>query len=272
MSMKNKLIFFIVFILVAVLTISCGGSDDSEPALSSQKVITGFTISGVSAIINESENIISVILPDDTPLQSLAPQIQISNNATVSPASGASVDFTNSVIYTVTAEDGSSQTYTVFVADLIYEFMVNNKQYELVRQESTWEEAVAFAVDRGGYLAEINDGGENNGIFSEINDNAQIVFENNTGRAAVWMGGNDIATEGTWILDGNNDGVGAQFWDGGIDGSAVGGLYNNWGNEPDNAGDQDALSLVIRATAINEAGQWNDLDGSEPLFFVIEYD
>ena len=64
-----------------------------------------------------------------------------------------------------------------------------------------------------------------------------------------------------------------QFWEGGVDGKAINGLYNNWGNEPDNNGDQDVLCIGLETTPINAAGKWTDLDGTDNnLFFLIEYD
>ncbi len=56
-------------------------------------------------------NKITVLLPYGT--TSIAPTITVSDNATVSPASGETVDLTNGpVTYTVTAENGDTQIYT----------------------------------------------------------------------------------------------------------------------------------------------------------------
>jgi hypothetical protein len=54
-------------------------------------------------------------LPYGTDVTTLAPTYVISALATCSPASGAPVDFTSPVIYTVTAEDHSNKAYTVTV-------------------------------------------------------------------------------------------------------------------------------------------------------------
>jgi hypothetical protein len=90
----------------------------------------------------------------------------------------------------------------------------------------------------------------------------------------VWLGGNDFAVEGNWIWDGNNDGTGSQFWMGNhLTGVPVGGLYNKWGNEPDNSGGQDALSMTLQTTGRNLKSEWNDLDrNSNSLYYIIEYD
>ncbi len=82
---------------------------------SSAKAITGFTLSGVDGTISETDHTIAVTLPYATDVTSLTPTITVSANATVSPASGTSQDFTNPVTYTVTAENESMQTYTITV-------------------------------------------------------------------------------------------------------------------------------------------------------------
>ena len=85
--------------------------------LKTDKDITRFTIKGVDGTINESSQTITVDLPYavDTDITALAPEITVSALAAVNPASGAAQDFTNPVVYTVTAEDGSTKTYTVTV-------------------------------------------------------------------------------------------------------------------------------------------------------------
>jgi hypothetical protein len=82
---------------------------------SSANDITGFTIPGATAVVIGPDTI-SVTVPNETMVTALAPTIAVSDGATVSPASGASSDFTNPVMYVVTAEDGSMKTYTVTVS------------------------------------------------------------------------------------------------------------------------------------------------------------
>lgn len=53
-----------------------------------------------------------------TDVSSLQPTIELYPGATVSPASGATVDFTDPVTFTVTAEAGNSKWYTVTVSEL----------------------------------------------------------------------------------------------------------------------------------------------------------
>lgn len=159
----------------------------------------------------------------------------------------------------------------------IYTFTYNSQIYEVVRENKTWSLASACAVERGGMLAEINDSTEQNAVYSEVLNNASITPSNTVapdggGASYVWIGGNDFATEGDWIWDGNNDLSGTQFWMGTSSGTPVGGLYNNWGNEPDDFGTgQDGLGLAITDWPLGISGQWNDVDDANSLYYVIEY-
>jgi len=161
----------------------------------------------------------------------------------------------------------------------IYSFSYNGKTYEIVKENEEWADAAGCAVLRGGKLAEINSLAEQNAIYNQVSNNAGIISANTTapdggGAAYVWLGGNDMATEGNWIWDGENDGTGPQFWMGTQTGMPVGGLYNNFSvNEPDNFGlsGQDGLGLAITNWPLGVAGQWNDVRDDNNLYYVIEY-
>lgn len=80
-----------------------------------EKEITRFTVSNIYASINTIDKTITVQTPVGTDITKLAPDIDVSDGAKISPASKEVVDFTNPVIYTVTAEDGSEQKYTITI-------------------------------------------------------------------------------------------------------------------------------------------------------------
>ena len=84
----------------------------SQPA-SSEKIINSFGFDNPLATgnIDQTGYTVDVTVPAGTDVTKLAPTIEISNNATISPASGVLQDFTNPVAYLVTAQDGSTQTY-----------------------------------------------------------------------------------------------------------------------------------------------------------------
>ncbi len=89
----------------------------SARTLNTAKAITAFTITGqLSSTIDENAKTIAISVPQNTNLTSITSSaITLSDYATVSPLGSASIDFTNTVTYTVTAEDGSTQDYSVSV-------------------------------------------------------------------------------------------------------------------------------------------------------------
>ena len=99
------------------------------------------------------------------------------------------------------------------------------------------------------------------------------------GGAYLWVGGNDIAVEGNWVWDGDNDLNTESFWSGTYEGAAIANSYVNWGttfsvqNEPDDyLNQQDALAISLDGWPLGSAGEWNDVDQSNLLFSIIEYD
>ncbi|AIY14447.1 DUF5018 domain-containing protein [Cellulophaga baltica] len=78
--------------------------------LSTEKEITSFIVNGVAGTTTGTT--IDVVLPEGTDLTALAPVI-IHTGASISPESETSQDFTNAVIYTVTAQDQTIQEYSV---------------------------------------------------------------------------------------------------------------------------------------------------------------
>lgn len=158
----------------------------------------------------------------------------------------------------------------------IYSFVYNGKTYEVIKENKTWIDAALCAEERGGVLAEINDVSEQNAIFTELITNANIIVNQTVapdggGGSYVWIGGNDLASEGNWVWDGDNSGSSTPFWIGTQSGNPVNGLYNNWGNEPDNWNGQDALGLSLNGWPLGVASQWNDVDHTNTLYYVIEH-
>ncbi|MBW2961736.1 hypothetical protein [Mesonia aestuariivivens] len=101
-------------------TVSCSSDDDSI-TLSSLAEITDFALNFDE--LNEDDinydfgNSIEVSVPYGTSLTAVIPTITVSENATVSPASGEAITFEDgqAKTFTVTAEDGSTQEYMVTV-------------------------------------------------------------------------------------------------------------------------------------------------------------
>ena len=165
-----------------------------------------------------------------------------------------------------------------------FSFEHNEHTYKVVTAPTTWPAARAAAAElrlngETGYLAVIDSADENAAILNAIEAELGIESLDQTrasdgGDAAfVWIGANDIQTEGVWLWEK----TGEQFWAGDFNGAPVNGSYVNWGVEPDNFGDQDAAALGLEAWPadfgdLGSAGQWNDLAINDPLFYVVEFD
>lgn len=143
----------------------------------------------------------------------------------------------------------------------------NGHYYEFISTPRTWNDARNAAKVRSfagmpGYLATVTSAAEN-----------AFVTEK-TGGTAAWLGGTDLAVEGTWAwADGPE--AGQVFWTSacgvGFRGTcAATGGYNNFnGGEPNNFnGNEDGLQILAGAS-----GRWNDLPhtSTSALPMVVEY-
>ncbi len=127
---------WIIITLVAIVILILGGSwlyfskgnqnktispysEENSGEKSKEKSILLFNFPdlnpAVTGIVDNEDRTISLIVPLGTDLKNLTPAITISEKASISPSSGQSQDFTSPVIYRVTAEDGSTQDFTVNV-------------------------------------------------------------------------------------------------------------------------------------------------------------
>ena len=116
------------------ISISCTWTAEStdQPGTTTGK-IGAFVVNGVSGTVDNTTGTITVTLPNGTDLTSLAPVITISGAKSISPASGATVDLSSPVTYTLTLEDGTTKTYTVRAyveapskSDQLWNDMLNN--------------------------------------------------------------------------------------------------------------------------------------------------
>lgn len=159
-------------------------------------------------------------------------------------------------------------------------FYLNGHTYELESALQSWAEAKVNADtltwDDGGtlgktipaYLAEISLVAENEIILKNVKASlpkGRSVASDGGGADYLWIGGSDEAVEGTWQ------------W--ATSATLLSAGYQNWGRaEPDDAlGLQDHLAFArldwpLSTGASGAAGQWNDLDGSNQLWSVIEWD
>jgi len=169
-------------------------------------------------------------------------------------------------------------------------FTHNGANYQIVQEFKTWEQAAAAAVQKGGFLVQIEDQAEQTAIYTAIT-NAGIsttytAVSDGGGTAYIWIGATDKANESTWLWDGDNNNEGFNFFTGQGnlgDWSAPG--YNNWGgssnnslNEPDDfQANQDAAAIALAKWPTNPnftlgvASEWNDININNQLYYIIEF-
>jgi len=83
---------------------------------SSEANILTFSVPNAEAtLIDGSSYTVNILLSTVMDVTALKPEITVSAGATISPASGVAQDFSNPVVYTVTAQDGSTVDWTVTV-------------------------------------------------------------------------------------------------------------------------------------------------------------
>jgi len=131
---------------------------------SSEAKITSFIIDDEAVVeqpvINEEAGTIVFAVNEEVESLKFTPIIEISEGATITPASGVAQDFSNNkkVTYTVTAEDGTVKVYTAFVEGtrkvLKYSFedwKEGSKNDELLPKD-LWAGSAAGAGILGGTL------------------------------------------------------------------------------------------------------------------------
>ncbi|MGD9492276.1 MAG: choice-of-anchor J domain-containing protein [Bacteroidales bacterium] len=98
--------------------------------LNNEAEIITFTIpSQVSSNVNSAAATVDVVMPNGTDVTALIPAITVSTGASIVPNSGVAQNFTNSVVYTVTAEDGiTTKDWTVTVTVLS---SIENAEYSV---------------------------------------------------------------------------------------------------------------------------------------------
>ncbi len=162
------------------------------------------------------------------------------------------------------------------------DFTIGETAYRLVTTLRTWDAAQADAVAKGGNLVCIDDVTENDAILSNIAGLVTTTAPDGGGTAYAWIGGKETS-EGTYAWAAN---PALPFWRGGKSGSAQNGLYENWGRlsspyggpEPDNYAGQNRAAIAIASwpsfaygEQIGDAGQWNDIKGTNTLHYIIEW-
>ncbi len=114
---------------------------------------------------------IYIQVKEQTDRSALAPTFELTEGATISPASGSVQDFTSPVRYTVTSEDQQwHRTYAVYVSvqhatniPTVFHFETtkdNGKYYEFYEEQNN--QSVTWASGNGGYALAVSQAGKDN--------------------------------------------------------------------------------------------------------------
>ncbi|MCW8965830.1 MAG: hypothetical protein OQK82_03960 [Candidatus Pacearchaeota archaeon] len=136
---------YILVVLVSFFVLLTFGACKTESSdNSSGKAITLFLVNiqggQYSALFKGNNGTLTV--PDGADVTALVPTITTSPDSSISPASGVVQDFTNPVIYTVTAEDSSTQDYVISVVgskEINAIVKGANRLEDIQNSDGTWE-------------------------------------------------------------------------------------------------------------------------------------
>ena len=147
--------------------------------------------------------------------------------------------------------------------------------YELHKTPKSFNQAAQAANTAGSYLVEINSEEENRAVFTQVSTLISAAeFSSTTSQdggesAYIWIGGSDQDSEGNWqwINSKQTISLSRSEWGSGA-----------LGNEPDGGTYQNGLGLGLEnwpkgssnGSGYGNAGSWNDINTSSPLFYVTE--
>jgi len=96
---KNSI--WLIILGVCLVLPACKKTQPSDLKLNTDAEVASFTANGVKGTINDSIYTINLVLPFGSDLSKVAPTIKIASGATITPASGETVDMTLPVSYQV---------------------------------------------------------------------------------------------------------------------------------------------------------------------------
>ena len=164
-------------------------------------------------------------------------------------------------------------------SDLTWDF--GSSRYHLFKTSKTWSEAQTAAEALGGKLVEVETNAENYQLFSKVSGQittgefVNTIGSDGGGAAYIWLGGSDgdttstqTSTQWNWKWSNSNVDIikSREEWGTG------------WGGtEPDDSqGFQHRLALGLEDWSrsnpgkYGSAGQWNDINADNKLFYVVE--
>ncbi|NRP96471.1 Ig-like domain-containing protein [Marinobacterium sp. xm-a-127] len=265
-------------ISIASSTSALGIGDTSTITFTLSESSTDFTSSDVNVSGGTLSNFIgsgTSYSATFTPLTNSTEDgiVSVSSNAFTDAAGNANADGAD-------ANNSISMTVDTLVTQTVQPDLTwtgaSGHTYQLYKQLYTWDEASNFAQSIGGYLVKVDDYAENTELYSKLassltyNDLNTSYALDGGAAAYVWLGASDAASEGNWVwaYDSSTLSTTRAEWGEG-----------NLGSEPDNSnGNQDYLAMGLEnwpygsssGSGYGDAGEWNDIAGTNRLYFVVE--
>lgn len=121
-TIKNQLYIYkiaLVFMMLIFTAISCVKDDNFSDKVPdyTESIVQSFKVGDKYADINHTIGTITMTLPSGTDLKNVKPEIRLPESASITPASGSTVDFSNGpVTFKVVSTNGAHRTYTVSIA------------------------------------------------------------------------------------------------------------------------------------------------------------
>ncbi|HEX2919618.1 MAG TPA: hypothetical protein VHO50_00485 [Bacteroidales bacterium] len=145
--MKKYLLSISSLLIMLIFIVSGCEKDDPKPApvVSPGKEVVSFKVTSlnpvVTAVLDTTNKIITVTVPNNTNVTALAPEIVLAPGYSISPASGSAQNFTNPVSYTVTRPNNTTSTWTAKVnfPDMIVE--------DDITQSVTWTADRVYTIN-----------------------------------------------------------------------------------------------------------------------------
>lgn len=141
---------------------------------SDKKEITSFKLNGIAGVIDAENHTIAVAYPELLgDITAIEPLIVISEYATITPE-GAQ-DFTKPVEYTVTAQDGTTQVWTVTVT-VSQLAQLQKTDMDYTSDMSTWENVPEWIFIKDGTLNKAYAGNDYTGSAIRMNKDGEVYF------------------------------------------------------------------------------------------------
>lgn len=177
-------------------------------------------------------------------------------------------------IRTTSATCYPEQRQVSFIAGAKYYNPLNGHFYQLSATTSNWATGYTNANNssyfgRQGYMVTITSAAENSFVSKILASDSWIGAADDYGYINTATGtttfANQSASEGHWYWVTGPE-KGTNFTNGNNSPVATSGNYNSWaGGEPNNAGSEHFGEIYVAS------GTWNDLNGSQGYYTVVEY-